>query len=274
MEFNGEADWELVSSSSEEGEGGPEQQQEAEALARSFQAGEPSPPRSGAGGSSPPGSPASAELAPGRGAAGEPAHGSPQRLQRLQLLAAPLPASGWPALPPGSCGASAEALGGGAAAGTVAGGPPGRPASAGGAAEQEAGGSGSSAGDLHLRVVRSDELQALERAVAALEKRAANREQELALAQLRLSGTQAALEAESREAFRLRRLALMAGSVCAFLGLKVLLGGPERCCGASAAAAHSPLAARCSAPGGKAGRGLLSDSELDRMVAVKVEPLN
>lgn len=85
-----EADWELVSSSSEEGEAGLELQQEAEALAHSFLVGEPSPPRSGSGGS-PPASTASGELGLGRGAAGEPAPGSPQRLQRLQLLAAPLP---------------------------------------------------------------------------------------------------------------------------------------------------------------------------------------
>lgn len=166
-------DWELVSSSSEEGEGGTELQQEAEALANSFRLGEPSPPHSGPS-SSAPGSPTSAELGPLRGAAGEPAPGSPQRPQRLQLLAAPLPAPDWPCPPPTSSGSTASAgpPGAGSAESAAGRGSPRRFATLGGSpTAQEAVASSSSAEDVCLRVVRSDDLQALEGAVAALEKR-------------------------------------------------------------------------------------------------------
>ncbi len=162
-----EADWELVSSSSEEEGAGSELQREAEALAHSFQKGEPSPPCSG-GGSSPPASAASGELGLARSAAGEPAPGSPQHLQRLQLLAAPLPAPAWPGPAPSGEGHPAETMHAGTAVGP-AGSSPASPGAS--PAGHEASTSSSSAEDLHLRVVRSDDLHGLERAVAALEKR-------------------------------------------------------------------------------------------------------
>lgn len=156
-----------MSSSSEEEGAGSELQREAEALAHSFQKGEPSPPCSG-GGSSPPASAASGELGPARGAAGEPAPGSPQHLQRLQLLAAPLPAPAWPGPAPSGEGHPAEPMHAGTAVGPAGSSPASPGASPVG---HEASTSSSSAEDLHLRVVRSDDLHGLERAVAALEKR-------------------------------------------------------------------------------------------------------
>ena len=139
-------DWELVSSSSEGGDDeGRGLEEEAAALAAAFSLGEQGLPL------------AAAEAAPGtsppRAAVGEPAPGSPQHLQLLHVLAAPLP--------PAAASAATQ--------------PHSTPApSAGGHAEPPSGPAGErrAAGDpLCLRVVRSNEQAALEAAVAALEAR-------------------------------------------------------------------------------------------------------
>ncbi|PSC73433.1 expressed protein isoform B [Micractinium conductrix] len=246
-------DWELVSSSSEGGDDeGRGLEEEAAALAAAFSLGEQGLPL------------AAAEAAPGtsppRAAVGEPAPGSPQHLQLLHVLAAPLP--------PAAASAATQ--------------PHSTPApSAGGHAELPSGPAGErrAAGDpLCLRVVRSDEQAALEAAVAALEARASERERELAVAQARVAGGQAQLTAQTHDAFCLRRLAIMATSFCAFLGLKALLGCPAAQHGSSSAAAKAaaanPTATAHNQPALPPCKGkALAPAELERQVAVLVEPL-
>lgn len=91
---------------------------------------------------------------------------------------------------------------------------------------------------------------------------------------------QAALAEECREVCKLRRVAVIACSICAFLGLKALMGCPGAaapCFTAAATAAtstvagHAPAEDYTNAKG--AGRAELAGEDLERMVAVKVEPL-
>ncbi|EFN51354.1 expressed protein [Chlorella variabilis] len=131
-----------------------------------------------------------------------------------------------------------------------------------------------------LRVVRADEQEAMLRAVAEMERRSSQREQELALARIRLTSAQAALAQESREAHRFRRIAMVACSVCAFLGLKALLGGPLRQAGVAAAGAVQPAAAAARGVGLTAhsvhepcAAAAAAARELEGRVAVLVEPL-
>lgn len=289
-----EADWELVSSSDDGESGAPDLEAEAAALAASFQLAEPqlgaSAPETDMEGS------ALLGALSGAAATGEPAPGSPEGLQQLHLLAAPLPPS-----TPEATGGTIWGFGAGTGTPTPAAAHTGHPMPLpSDAATEAAGGTSPGAGDsagvsrsgsgasgassqavsVHLRVVRSDEQEALEQAVVDLEKRAGRQERELALGRLRLSTTQAALAEECREVCKLRRVAVIACSICAFLGLKALMGCPGAaapCFTAAATAAtstvagHAPAEDYTNAKG--AGRAELAGEDLERMVAVKVEPL-
>ncbi|KAI7839685.1 hypothetical protein COHA_006493 [Chlorella ohadii] len=248
--------WEMVSSSEDGGsEGGSDSGEAAaaEALAASFLATEPL-------------SPLAADQAVAEGTEGDSPPllpGSPENAQLLQLMAAEAPAA--PSLAAASEEGEGEAVPVPASAAgmtdtTTSGGmgqasfvipdasapalpsPPTPTALAAPIAPLGGGAAASAAmrraASLHLRVVRSDEQEALERAVAELEKRATQRDRELALAQQRLNSAQTKLAEESSEAHRLRKIAMIACSICAFLGLKALMGGRHRAssCGGQAAA--------------------------------------
>jgi uncharacterized coiled-coil protein SlyX len=283
--------WEMVSSSEEGGsQVGEEAAAAAAALAASFLAAEPLSPLA-----------AARAAAAGAGSAGDTLlPGSPDSAQLLQLMAADAPAAPSLAaasdegegeaapLPPittfvadssGSGGMADAGLPSTSAAALAAVSPPGPATLAGPGTPLGGGASGSTAmrrsSSLRLRVVRSDQLDSLEAVVAEMEKNAGKHKEELALARQRLNSMQAKLAEESHEACRLRKIAMIACSICAFLGLKALMGGPRRAsyCGGQAAACaplnSAPPRAPCVAHSVHEPPVPL----LQRKVAIEVEPL-
>eukprot|EP00887_Chlorella_sp_A99_P004422 scaffold30.g4422.t1 len=80
--------------------------------------------------------------------------------------------------------------------------------------------------EVQLRVVRADEHEQLQRAVEELGQRAEAKERELEATRKRLASAQEALGEEAQAAHRFKRIAFIACSMCAFFGLKVLIGRP------------------------------------------------